>query len=101
MGRKIQSLLIVLFFGFMMVLLFRDHVIPGLSRPDGIDVDRAVLTDSWVNQDDYLVIQMGGMELGAMRQTAEHDAETDTYTSTMQVVANAGLLRGRILSVVK
>ncbi|HNM47676.1 MAG TPA: hypothetical protein PKH51_11710, partial [Candidatus Sumerlaeota bacterium] len=66
MNRTIQSLLISIFFLVMMVLLFRDHVMPSLTRGRGVEVDRRVLADSWSNQNDWMEIRIGDQRLGAM-----------------------------------
>lgn len=97
MLRIIQSLLIVAFFAAMMTLLFRDHVIPSLTRSPGVEVDRRILTDSWANQDDWMEIRLGGMVLGAMRTVAEQE-DDESYTVYGHLELRGGFVRGRLIS---
>lgn len=97
----IQSIVITLFFLVMMGLLLRDHVIPSLTRGEGVEVDRRVLADSWANQDDWMVIRLGNEEIGALRTTAEEDSRSSArrvYTVTSNLELRTRLIRGRVLS---
>lgn len=100
MLRILRSLFIVVFFGVMMTLLVRDHVIPSLSRGEGIAVDQRVLLDSWVDQDEWLAISLAGAPLGAMRTTAERE-DDGTYTAAAHLELRSPLLKGRLLSAMK
>ncbi|MBI1290374.1 hypothetical protein GC173_03920 [bacterium] len=114
MLRQIQSVLIVAFFGTMMFFLVRDHVIPSLGRPAGIEVDRSVLADTWVDQDEWLVVKLGDSPLGSLRTSAEaeraepvvttrrsglSDQMAESYTTAAHLELAQGLLNGRLLTV--
>ncbi|CAN5365372.1 hypothetical protein BH09SUM1_BH09SUM1_26900 [soil metagenome] len=101
MVRKLQTFVIVLFFLAMMFSLVRDHVLPSMSRGGGIDIDRAVLTDSWVNQDDWMSIRFGGATLGYLRNTADKDDLSDGYITTSSVEIKTPFIRGRLVSVIR
>ncbi|HMZ51681.1 MAG TPA: hypothetical protein PK988_05400 [Candidatus Sumerlaeota bacterium] len=98
MNRTIQSLLISIFFLVMMVLLFRDHVMPSLTRGRGVEVDRRVLADSWSNQNDWMEIRIGDQRLGAMHSTAEENDSKTGFVMTTNLRVDGGLIRGRLIS---
>ncbi|MCC6545844.1 hypothetical protein IT570_01655 [Candidatus Sumerlaeota bacterium] len=98
MNRTIQSLLICMFFLAMMFFLFRDHVIPSMTRGHGVEVDRRVLADSWSNQDDWMAIRLGAQKLGAVHSTAEEDDTRPGYLMTSNLQVDGGIIRGRLIS---
>ncbi len=101
MTRFLQSALVTIFFLTMMFFLFRDHVIPEWSRGEGIEIDQRVLSDSWVNQDDYYEIKLGGLKLGSMHVIAEEEApEGDGYIVGMNAQITT-FLRARITSIAR
>jgi hypothetical protein len=117
MLRLFQSVAVVGFFGLMMFLLMRDHVLPSLQRAEGIEVDRAVLADSWVNLDEWNTISLGKLPLGSIRTTSEAEfvdgrerrvLQTnrsqqnlpDSYVSAAHLELRAGPVRARVLSVI-
>jgi hypothetical protein len=101
MLRAFQSLLVVVFFGVMMTLLVRDHVIPSLARGPGIEIDQRVLADSWVNQDEFFEVRLGEWVLGAMHFTAEEEPDPTThYVIAFHVEINA-FFRARIMSIAR
>jgi len=113
MLRQLQSVAVVGFFGTMMFFLARDHVIPSLSKSDGIEVDRSVLTDTWVDQDEWLTIRLGERSIGRLRTAAEAErpiaatdssrtdmtAPPDTYVTAAHLELGEGLFKGRLLTV--
>jgi hypothetical protein len=113
MLRHLQSIAIVAFFGIMMFFLARDHVIPSLSRSAGIEVDRSVLTDTWVDQDEWLVVRLGDTQIGNIRTSAEAERVSlpenwksgepeplpELYTTAAHLELGKGLLGGRLLTV--
>ena len=101
MIRYFQSAAITIFFLVMMFFLFRDHVVPSWNRGGGIEVDRNVLTDSWSNQDEWMTIEFGEYNLGAMRTTADWEEEEDFYWATAHVEIDAPFIKGRVMTAVR
>ena len=100
MPRILQSVVIVAFFGVMMALLMRDHVVPSLTRAPGIEVDRRVLTDGWVNLDEWMRVSLAGQQVGVLRTTAERE-DDDTFSATAHLDLNYGIIKGRVMSAVR
>lgn len=98
MIRILQSAFIVTFFLVMMSLLVRDHIIPNLSRGDGIEVDYRILVDSWAGQDEWYEVRLGDMPLGAMRTVAERHEEDDAYSILGHLELRTPFLSGRLLT---
>lgn len=98
MLRIAQSVAVTAFFLVMAYLLVRDHVIPSWDR-EGIVVDRDVLTDSWANQDEWLVLRFGDTRLGATRTVAERVELEDHYVIGAHFELANPYLRGRVVSV--
>ncbi len=98
MLRLLQTVFIIGFFLVMMTLLVRDHVIPEFQRSGTIEIDSEVMTDSWVNQDEWLSVELGGMELGAARLVASHEGALGEYHLMAHLEVDTMLFRARVLS---
>ena len=96
--RIAQSIAIIAFFAVMMTFLFRDHILPDLSRGRGIAVDHRILTDNWASQDDWLEIRLGEMKLGAMRTVADEEPDLDGYSVRGHLEIRAGFINARLVT---
>lgn len=101
MLRILQSIVVTAFFGVMMFLLARDHVLPNWNRGEGIEVDRAVLADSWANQDEFMEIRLGDQVLGAVRTTAERESAEDAYSGTTHLKIGTGVFNARLMAAMR
>ncbi len=82
----------------MMTLLVRDHVIPDLRRGGTVEIESEVMTDSWVNQDEWLAVEIGDMRLGGLRLSSSHESAREKYILSAHLQVDAALFRARLLS---
>lgn len=98
MLRWLQSLFVVLFFLVMMGFLIRDHVIPSFKRAGAIEIDREILIDSWVSQDEWLAVGLGNISLGGMRLLSDYNEEDSSYAIFAHLEIQTPLFTGRVIS---
>jgi len=95
--RTLYPLAVLVFFGVMMTLLARDHVLPDLRGEEGSRLSAAMLADQWTGRDEWARVSLGRAPVGVLHTTSYR--EGDTFASAMQLRLDSTLVKGDVRAV--